>query len=259
MDAQRKPPIILFVLILFVLAPFSFARAGAAPAGVETRLIDGGEQMRVRYAGLLIRLPGDALTYWRDPGDAGVSPAFDFSGSENLVSAVALYPLPSRFDEAGAQAIGYKHEVVFPLRLTVKDPSRPIGLAVAVDFAMCEKLCLPIHAALRLDLPPRGQAAPGFAEFLARAPRVLTDVEAAEVARISRVSGDGAPQWLLRLKQPAPDIFVEAPEGFHVDSRKEGDGFRLTLDQRPEAGALPGPLRLTVAGEAPVEFSMSLK
>jgi len=254
MDAQRKPPVLLFVLIVSALAAF-FGRAAAAPAAGQAQLIDGGLAATGRYAGLRLRLPDDALTYWRDPGDAGVAPNFDFSRSENLDSAEPLFPLPARFDEAGLQAIGYQHEVVFPLRLKARDPSRPIALAVAVDYAVCAKLCIPAHADLRLDLPPQGEAAPGFAEVLAKIPRRLDGRETLDFASLTPA---GAAQWVLRGKTEAKDLFVEAPAGFHVDSKKTPDGFLLTLDARPTPDALPS-LRVTWAGEPPVEFSLDLK
>jgi hypothetical protein len=262
MDAQRKPPANLFVLavVATAISMLAFTQAGAAPgAAAQAELIDGGGASPERYAGLRLRLADDALTYWRDPGDAGVAPTFDFSGSQNLGAAEALFPLPSRFEEAGATAIGYKREVVFPLRLSAKDPSRPIALAVAVDYAVCAKICIPGHADLRLDLPPRGEAAPGFATFSARVPRVLDAREAAGFANITRMSdAGGKPQWLLRLARPAADVFVEAPSGFHLASSRQGDDFLLLLDESPKAAATLR-VNLTVAGETPVEFPMKLK
>ncbi|MBB4199685.1 hypothetical protein GGD83_003506 [Rhodoblastus sphagnicola] len=229
-------------------------QAGAAPVA-DAQLIDGGLASSGRYAGLRIRLPGDALTYWRDPGDAGVAPNFDFSKSDNLGSAEALFPVPARFDEAGFQAIGYKHEVVFLLRLSAKDPAGTIGLAVAVDYAVCAQLCIPAHADLRLDLPPQGVAPPGFAEYFARIPRPL---DARETSGFASVARAGAAQWFLRTTTGVTDVFVEAPAGVHVESQRTPEGVLLTLDQRPASDAPPS-LRFTLAGAAPVEFSLDLK
>jgi hypothetical protein len=259
MDAQRKPPAILFVLIFFGLAPLAPARA-TSTVQAEVELIDGGADARGRLAGVRLRLPGESLTYWRDPGDAGVAPSFDFSHSDNLVAADVLFPAPARLDEAGAEEFGYRHEVTFPLRVTARDPSRPIRLVVGVDYALCEKLCIPGHADLRLDLPPQGEAAPGFSKLLARVPRVLAAGEIEAFATVSRIGDSGGPpQWLVRLTRPADDLFVEAPAGFHFSSRRAGDGFVIVLDQGADNALPNAPLRVTVAGEAPVEFFLSLK
>ncbi|MBO0715897.1 MAG: cytochrome C biogenesis protein, partial [Rhizobiales bacterium] len=48
-------------------------------------------------AGIEIRLDPGWHTYWRDPGDSGAPPTFDFSSSENVKSVNVLWPAPERF------------------------------------------------------------------------------------------------------------------------------------------------------------------
>ncbi len=256
MAAQIKAPkIILFLSCLLCSAP-----AAAAPSA-KAELIDGGEAQGARFAGLRIELSAGAMTYWRDPGEAGVAPTFDFSASQNLAGAEALFPQPQRLEEAGAQVFGYTHDVILPLRLTAKDPSKPIGLALSVDYAVCEKLCLPIHETLKLDLPAAGSAAPGFAEALAKIPRRLDAAETEKFARLAPAPArDGKKLWRLSLAAPGADLLVEAPEGFFVESRRDGEGFELTLAEHPAKQDLPEkPLRLTLTGEHPLDFLLSLK
>src|SRR6476660_5184175 len=50
-------------------------------------------------AGIEIRLAPGWKTYWRYPGDSGVPPRFDFSGSDNLARAKVLYPAPHLFTD----------------------------------------------------------------------------------------------------------------------------------------------------------------
>src|SRR5271157_4601412 len=64
-------------IALMTLAAAAAAQERPAPKS-ETRLIDGGFIEGARYAGLEIRLAGAAVTYWRNPGDAGAAPQFDF-------------------------------------------------------------------------------------------------------------------------------------------------------------------------------------
>ena len=53
-------------------------------------------------AGIEIKLQPGWHTYWRYPGDSGVPPRFDFSGSDNVASVKVLYPAPHLFtDETG--------------------------------------------------------------------------------------------------------------------------------------------------------------
>jgi len=256
MDAQRKPPAILFVLIILTAGLFA-PLVRAAPGSGEAQLIDGGVIAGARYAGLRIRLPADALTYWRDPGEAGVAPNFDFSRSENLDAVEVLYPAPARFEEGGAQANGYKQDVVFPVRLKARDADRPIALALALDYAVCAKLCIPAHADLRLDLPPRAEASPEVAAALAQVPRPLTAEETKAFAALQRAPEQN---WRLTLTAPARELFVEAPNGFFVESRGAGKNFVLAVTGHPADRDVPSePLRLTATGEKPVEFFLSLK
>src|SRR5208283_4526345 len=105
-------------LLAGLLAALTTLGGALAAPKSATRLIDGGFIDGVRYAALEIRLDGEAVTYWRNPGDAGAAPEFDFAHSENVATAEALFPAPERIDEDGAQAYGYRHEVVFPIRVT---------------------------------------------------------------------------------------------------------------------------------------------
>ena len=61
------------------------------------------------------RLPGPARP-------AGMPPAIDWKNSENLGSTTLLYPAPHRYVLSGMEAFGYKNDVLFPIRVTLKEP-----------------------------------------------------------------------------------------------------------------------------------------
>src|SRR5947208_4298167 len=70
-------------------------------------------------AALEIALSPGAITYWRDPGEAGVPPTFDFSRSENVAKVEVEFPPPLRIDEPdGSVALGFRDAVTLPLRVT---------------------------------------------------------------------------------------------------------------------------------------------
>src|SRR5262249_18013741 len=94
-------------------------------------------------AGIEIRLKLGWRTYWRYPGDAGVPPRFDFAGSQNLKSYEVLWPAPKRLPEGGMVTIGYDRDVIFPLVVVPQDPAKPVVLRLKLDYAICEKLCVP--------------------------------------------------------------------------------------------------------------------
>ena len=91
-------------------------------------------------------------TYWRYPGDSGVPPRFDFSGSENLAAAKVLYPAPHLFTDESGNSLGYKDSVTFPLQVTPKQKGKPVTLRLKLDYAICEKLCVPAQGSAELAL-----------------------------------------------------------------------------------------------------------
>src|SRR5690348_9186953 len=88
------------------LVAITLAAAGAAhaqdaspwsnDARSSIRLISGSNASgeATLRAGIEMKLVAGWHTYWRYPGDSGVPPRFDFSGSANLKSAKVLYPAP---------------------------------------------------------------------------------------------------------------------------------------------------------------------
>src|SRR5512141_191985 len=103
-------------------------------------------------AGIELKLQPGWKTYWRYPGDLGVPPRFDFSGSDNLKSAKVLYPAPHLFSDESGNSLGYKDSVTFPLQVTPKQAGKPVTLALKLDYAVCEKLCVPAQGSAALTL-----------------------------------------------------------------------------------------------------------
>src|SRR5512147_98890 len=74
------------------------------------RLIAGSNKAddALLRAGIEVKLRPGWKTYWRYPGDAGVPPHFDFSGSENFKKADVLFPAPRLFTDETGHSLGYK-------------------------------------------------------------------------------------------------------------------------------------------------------
>jgi DsbC/DsbD-like thiol-disulfide interchange protein len=231
-----------------------FSTEWAKAAKSEARLVAAGGAL----AGFEIRLAPGAITYWRDPGEAGVPPTLDFSGSENAAKVEPVFPAPKRIKEGdGSEAFGYEAGVVIPLKVEPLDPAKPVTLKLSANYAVCEKLCLPARANLRLTLPGAASPyAPAVEAALAAAPRPV----APEV--FGTLTGDGSAAWRLCAAHeagPPRDLFVEPPEGWWMTAAPAPDEagrdcFAIALRGKPKDAALPVPLRLTMTGGAgPVE------
>src|SRR3954469_6196822 len=117
------------------------------------RLLAGSRSGPVLLGGIAFQLEPGWKTYWRTSGDSGGPPRFDFSKSENIEAVTVLWPAPVKFDDgAGGYSLGYHNPVVLPLRIVSKNADRPVTLRADINYAVCEKLCIPVEASAELAI-----------------------------------------------------------------------------------------------------------
>jgi len=172
-------------------------------------------------AGVEIKLDPGWHTYWRNPGDTGVPPTFDFSGSDNIKSAAVLWPAPETFpDGAGGTSIGYVGHVVLPLRITPQDPAKQSALQLKLGYAVCGNLCVPIEASLRLALNGNGAEDAAIEKAEIRVPRRVPlgprpgPNNGLAILAVHREPGQPHDRVVVDVAAPAEapvDLFVEGP------------------------------------------------
>ncbi len=157
---------------LLALASPVFGQSFGTPAQGEIRTgwrnADGQH-----FAGLSIRLAPGWKTYWRAPGDGGIPPRFNWSGSQNLANVEVRFPIPVVLDQNGIQSIGYDRDVVFPLIVSAHDPSRPIQLKGEIEIGVCEEICIPMTLQVAAVLPETGARDEMIAGAMASRPKTL--------------------------------------------------------------------------------------
>src|SRR5580693_570130 len=115
------------------------------------RLLAGSRSGPVLLGGVAVQLDPGWKTYWRTSGDSGVPPRFDFSKSDNIEAVTVLWPAPLKFDDgAGGVSLGYHDQTVLPLRIVPKNVDKPVMLRAAINYAVCEKICIPVEASAEL-------------------------------------------------------------------------------------------------------------
>ena len=235
------------------------------------RLLAGANKAGVAplRAGVEIKLQPGWKTYWRYPGDSGVPPRFDFSGSENLKSAKVLYPAPHLFADESGNSLGYKDAVTFPLLISPTQLGKPVTLRLKLDYAVCEKLCIPAEGHAELTLGA-GDSSHDAALTAAEA-RVPKPVSAAAAGLSVRRANDAAkPLIAVDLKADKPvEIFVEGPTpDWALPIPKPAQGtpagrrhFNFELDGLPSGVDPKGRVELTftvVEGERAIEVKTHL-
>jgi DsbC/DsbD-like thiol-disulfide interchange protein len=236
------------------------------------RLLAGSRSGSVLLGGVAMQLEQGWKTYWRTPGDSGVPPRFDFSKSDNVEAVTVLWPAPTKFDDgAGGHSLGYHNQIVLPLRIVAKNADKPVTLRADINYAVCEKICIPVEAnaelafasvastedgalSAALDTVPKpasiGDPNPLTIRDVKREGKstVLVDVAAPDGKEVSLFVEGPTPDWGL----PIPNLIEKSPPGVKR--------FTFELDGLPP-GAKPdgAALKLTlVGGDRSYEFNINL-
>jgi DsbC/DsbD-like thiol-disulfide interchange protein len=129
---------------------------------LSARLLPGWKAADGHYmTAVSLTLAPGWKTYWRAPGEAGIPPEFDWSGSQNLGSVQIHWPSPRVISLNGMDSIGYLDGLTLPVEVTPLDPSKPVHLALQMDLGVCHDICMP--AAVRLSADLTGPGAPDAA------------------------------------------------------------------------------------------------
>jgi DsbC/DsbD-like thiol-disulfide interchange protein len=237
------------------------------------RLLAGSRSGAVLLGGIALQLQPGWKTYWRTPGDSGVPPRFDFSKSENVEAVTVLWPAPTKFDDgAGGHSLGYHDQIVLPLRIVAKNTDKPVTLRAEINYAVCEKLCIPVEASAELpftsvastedsalfaalDTVPKpasvGDPNPLTIRDVKRDGKssVLVDVVSPDTRNVSLFVEGPTPDWGL----PVPNLLEHSPPGVKR--------FVFELDGMPPGTDPAGAaLKLTlVGGDRSYEFNINLE
>ncbi|WP_099508838.1 protein-disulfide reductase DsbD domain-containing protein [Microvirga ossetica] len=231
----------------------------------RARLISGGTQGNHWLAGIEITLDPGFKTYWRNPGDSGLPPRFDWSGSENVAGAEVRFPAPYRHEDAAGVAYVYGKKVLLPVLVKAKDPGKPVKLVLSVEYGVCKDICIPARADLSLGLTDDGPGRSTIEAALAKVPvaQALGAQGDLSVLAVEPVKQD-KPAYTVTIRAPSgakPALFAEGPENWYLSTSLPDDAnrFTVTVEEKPKDASGPVPLRLTlVAGGKSVETEVSL-
>jgi DsbC/DsbD-like thiol-disulfide interchange protein len=259
----------LFTLIASLLSATAFAQdAATSPwsrADVASlRLIAGATASsgKQRVGVEIVMKPG-YKTYWRNPGDFGVPPVFDWSGSSNVGGLDVRWPTPERFPDGAGYSLGYVGEVVIPVSVQPVDPTRPVMLSLKLDYAVCDKICVPAKGETQLWLEPGVTAvsSPRLEQFEKRVPvpvKLRHDKELPSITDARFDDAAGAPGLAFQIALPVgarlDDIFVEGPGMWSFGKPAltlQPDGTTLAkirIKDRPKGASGPTPLIVTLRG-----------
>jgi DsbC/DsbD-like thiol-disulfide interchange protein len=276
----RSAALFALAILLAALTSFSPMEARAQDASpwqkgthAAVRLLAGSRSGPVLLGGVAVQLDPGWKTYWRTSGDSGVPPRFDFSKSDNVEAVTVLWPAPTKFDDgAGGFSLGYHDQVVLPLRIVPKVNDKPVTLRANINYAVCEKICIPVEASTELtfasvastedsvlfaalDTVPKpasvGDPNPLTIRDVKREGKstVLIDVLSPDARTVNLFVEGPTPDWAL----PVPKLVEHGPPGIKRFSF-ELDGVPPGVN--PEGAALKLTL---VGGDRSYEFNINLE
>src|ERR1700680_320501 len=235
-------------------------------------LLAGARSGAVLLGGIGFQLQPGWKTYWRTPGDSGVPPRFDFTKSENVDAVTVLCPAPTKSTAAAVgHSLGYHDQIVLPLRIVAKAADKPVTLRADINYAVCEKICIPVEATI--ELPFTSTASTEDSALLAALdtvpkpanvgdpnPLTIRDVkrEGKSTVLVDVVSPDAKPVNLF-VEGPTPDWGLPVPK-LLGQSPPGVKRFAFELDGVPPGVNPDGAaLKLTlVSGDRSYEFNINL-
>ena len=114
--------------------------AAAARAETSDWALNEGGRMRLvvlpadeqgnRAAALQIEPSPGWITYWREPGDAGIPPSITLAPDSGYKISEIGYPVPKRLDNGDLRDIGYDGAVTLPLVLSGPAGGASSGISI---------------------------------------------------------------------------------------------------------------------------------
>ncbi|MDP9838279.1 DsbC/DsbD-like thiol-disulfide interchange protein [Neorhizobium huautlense] len=178
------------------------------------------------------------ITYWREPGEAGIPPKLSVAEGSAATIGELSYPVPKRVGDGKLLDIGYDKPVTLPFELTVSDPKEPKPVTLSGFIGLCRDICIPFQADFLLNLKPENMTPPEEFMILQKAGAFLPDPPSMDfaVTHYSLTDADKTLKLALRLPQDTgtkPQVLVTGPEGYVLfdeqSGTREGDSYTVEM------------------------------
>ena len=221
---MRMMMVVVLVWMLGIMPAWASYTQWKVRDEVRTRLLVGNaeETGMIRYAGINMQLAKNWHTYWRTPGDGGLAPSIDWSGSKNVKNIELQYPAPHRSSKTfegydPIETYAYSNEVVLPLKITLEHPQRTTELQLRINYGVCDELCIFLDDTFDTRIPYNhvdDYVAKVIDDYRDRVPKE-NGSNGLIIENITLVNND-----ILEVKAisdmdfASPDIFIEQSENF---------------------------------------------
>ncbi|MDG5495494.1 protein-disulfide reductase DsbD domain-containing protein [Niveispirillum sp. BGYR6] len=233
------------------------AGPAVATENVESRLTletEGAAPGQQVWVALTQKIRPHWHTYWLNPGDSGIATSIGWTLPAGWQAGDINWPAPERFPIGPLVNFGYKDTVHLLVPLTLPadaKPGAPVTLTAAVDWLVCEDICIPESATLTLDVPVVDGAAKPAAEAAALFTEARASLPVPSPYPVRLVPGEKQHKLVIQAPELAqgkirdafffPDDFKTAASNAAQPMQLDGQGLTLALTP---GGALPaGPAK----------------
>lgn len=226
----------------------------AATKHVEVRLIAespvpaGGGTVTVALVQKII--PG-WHTYWRNAGDSGEPTKIDWKLPQGFAAKEIQWPTPERIPIGPLANFGFKDEVWLLSEIVVPkglSPGSMTTIEADVSWLVCEEICIPEDAKLRLEIDVEQTSAPAgqWREAFAKARAAMPETPALAAAYEVQDGKLGVSITLPEKLRGAKALFLPDTPGFiknAADQSLSSDGQAMVLH-------IPGGSKVRIPEEA---------
>lgn len=274
------PRHVLFHSIFFGLVLALGLFGPAAQAEITPWAVNEGGRMRVvtlppepdgTVRGALQIEPREGwMTYWREPGEAGIPPQLSFAAESGVELTELDFPIPRQFIEGDIRDIGYDHAVTLPFTLKLKDAAVKMPISTTAFIGLCRNICIPFQADFQVH-PASAKLPLQENLILDEARRTLPEAPSPEFHVVSATLNGERTALKLSLKlpptPPTPEIMVMGPESHvlmdqHKPNRRD-DLYEVELplgklSGRPDLAQKPWEI-LVIAGSRAIDAPLLLE
>ena len=150
-----------WVILILILSSSSHANLlNGNKQNYEAELLFGKFNSKQNYllAGVKVKLDKNWKIYWKNPGEAGLPPKIIFDEVQNISNVDLLFPEPKNFKFFNIDTFGYEKEIIFPLKIYVKNSEKIIFGDLKFYAQICNKICIPIEKDFKINYFPKDKS-----------------------------------------------------------------------------------------------------
>ena len=258
-----KTRLSLFMVLLSLLVFPGTAKAASSQwhdlGGGKARLLAHKDPATNMIEGVIeVKLEPGWKTYWRSPGDSGIPPEFDFSGSDYLGLTDVKFPTPQWINLEDTAFFGYRDTVSFVFSARAEDDAASINLEMLIG--VCEEICIPATASLSVSADDLNSSDPRLAVDMAVAKAKLPQpAEALESQIRFSVEGDAIKAMMTEIGLGGSGHIVISTGVISTGSQWVSDPVAIAVDVSGDGtAALKLPPAISVQSPSPLEWEYTL-